>query len=61
MKSVRLIEIFSALSVKKFFLSTLIVQKSDHDFLNFFQHSDFLANSCYLKSPTTNSNQKNDY
>nr|WP_172686016.1 hypothetical protein [Helicobacter pylori] len=40
-KSVRLIEIFSALSVKKFFFPTLMAQKSDHDFLNFFQHSDF--------------------
>ncbi len=47
-KSVRLIEIFSALSVKKFF-STLMAWKSDHDFLIFFQHSqhsDFLANFC---------------
>ncbi len=45
-KSVRLIEIFSALSVKKFFLPTLMAWKSDHDFLIFFQHSDFLANFC---------------
>ncbi|OJZ93095.1 hypothetical protein AV921_0207580 [Helicobacter pylori] len=41
-----MIEIFSALSVKKFFSSNANRSKSDHDFLIFFQHSDFLANSC---------------